>query len=147
MGTFNVNGRRPPADLDLRPWLDMATHQADIVAVGFQEVVPLNAGNVMMGMQHTRMMAWIPITLLACMPMYRMVDTAAYRLSLQTSCVKNERTNGDYLDEGITACSHNTTVRLLQHSHRGVLYCFAIFIKLGRLACLPPMVAFMANMS
>ena len=51
MGTYNVNGRRPPADLDLRPWLDMANHQADIVAVGFQEVVPLNAGNVVMGMQ------------------------------------------------------------------------------------------------
>ncbi|KAL3153090.1 Heat shock 70 kDa protein A [Trebouxia sp. C0009 RCD-2024] len=49
VGTFNVNGRRPPADLDLRPWLDMANHQADIVAVGLQEVVPLNAGNVMMG--------------------------------------------------------------------------------------------------
>ena len=49
VGTYNVNGRRPPADLDLRPWLDMSNHTADIVAVGFQEVVPLNAGNVVMG--------------------------------------------------------------------------------------------------
>jgi len=49
VGTYNVNGRRPPADLDLRPWLDMSNHMADIVAVGFQEVVPLNAGNVVMG--------------------------------------------------------------------------------------------------
>ncbi|KAL0027397.1 hypothetical protein WJX79_008379 [Trebouxia sp. C0005] len=49
VGTYNVNGRRPPADLDLRPWLDMSSHTADIVAVGFQEVVPLNAGNVVMG--------------------------------------------------------------------------------------------------
>ncbi len=49
VGTYNVNGRRPPADLDLRPWLDMSNHPADIVAVGFQEVVPLNAGNVVMG--------------------------------------------------------------------------------------------------
>ena len=52
VGTYNVNGRRPPADLDLRPWLDMANQPADIVAVGFQEVVPLNAGNVVMGMQY-----------------------------------------------------------------------------------------------
>ncbi|DBA87288.1 hypothetical protein WJX77_005794 [Trebouxia sp. C0004] len=49
VGTYNVNGRRPPADLDLRPWLDISNHTADIVAVGFQEVVPLNAGNVVMG--------------------------------------------------------------------------------------------------
>lgn len=49
VGTYNVNGRRPPADLDLRPWLDMSNHTADIVAVGFQEVVPLSAGNVVMG--------------------------------------------------------------------------------------------------
>ena len=27
----------------------MSNHPADIVAVGFQEVVPLNAGNVVMG--------------------------------------------------------------------------------------------------
>ena len=49
VGTYNVNGRRPPADLDLRPWLDLSSHPPDIVAVGFQEVVPLNAGNVVMG--------------------------------------------------------------------------------------------------
>lgn len=48
-----MNGRRPPADLDLRPWLDMASQQADVVAVGLQEVVPLNAGNVVMGTQHS----------------------------------------------------------------------------------------------
>ena len=47
-----MNGRRAPADLDLGPWLDMTNHQADIVAVGFQEVVPLNAGNVVMGMSY-----------------------------------------------------------------------------------------------
>ena len=81
MGTFNVNGRRPPADLDLRPWLDMANHQADIVAVGFQEVVPLNAGNVVMGMKSLSMLLCMPITILACMPMHRMVDTAACCLS------------------------------------------------------------------
>lgn len=48
-GTYNVNGRRPPADLDLTPWLNISEHSADIVAVGFQEVVPLNANNVVMG--------------------------------------------------------------------------------------------------
>ena len=58
MGTYNVNGRRPPANLDLRPWLDLSTHQADIVAVGIQEVVPLNAGNVVMGM--LLMSLWLP---------------------------------------------------------------------------------------
>lgn len=49
VGTYNVNGRRPPADLDLRPWLNIPEHFADVVAVGFQEVVPLNASSVVMG--------------------------------------------------------------------------------------------------
>lgn len=48
-GTYNVNGRMPPAGLDLRPWLDVSASQPDIVAVGFQEIVPLNAQNVVMG--------------------------------------------------------------------------------------------------
>lgn len=62
-----MNGRRPPADLDLRPWLDMASHQADIVAVGFQEVVPLNAGNVVMGTQHSaRCLHVVPLLLIIC---------------------------------------------------------------------------------
>ena len=49
MGTYNVNGRRPPQGLSLRPWLDAQQTDADIVAVGFQEIVPLSAGNVVMG--------------------------------------------------------------------------------------------------
>jgi hypothetical protein len=47
-GTYNVNGRLPPPALDLRPWLD-AGAGADIVAVAFQECVPLSASNVVMG--------------------------------------------------------------------------------------------------
>jgi len=43
-----VNGRLPPLALDLRPWLD-AGAGADIVAVAFQECVPLSASNVVMG--------------------------------------------------------------------------------------------------
>ncbi len=49
MGTYNVNGRRPPDKLDLRPWLDVTQHEPAIVAVGLQEVVPLNTTNVVMG--------------------------------------------------------------------------------------------------
>lgn len=49
VGTYNVNGRRPPQGLSLRPWLDAQQADADIVAVGFQEIVPLSAGNVVMG--------------------------------------------------------------------------------------------------
>ena len=47
-GTYNVNGRPPPLGLDLRPWLD-AGAGADIVALAFQECVPLSASNVVMG--------------------------------------------------------------------------------------------------
>ena len=46
--TYNVNGRKPAPGLALQPW-PASGHGADIVAVGFQEIVPLNAGNVMTG--------------------------------------------------------------------------------------------------
>ena len=59
MGTYNVNGRRPPDKLDLRPWLDVTQHEPAIVAVGLQEVVPLSTTNVVMGelgcSQHSNM--------------------------------------------------------------------------------------------
>eukprot|EP00250_Pteridium_aquilinum_P008687 c18133_g1_i1 orf=533-2320(-) len=45
VATWNVAGRTPPPYLDIRSWLEM-TDPADIYVLGFQEIVPLNAGNV-----------------------------------------------------------------------------------------------------
>ncbi|XP_064960178.1 type IV inositol polyphosphate 5-phosphatase 3-like isoform X2 [Musa acuminata AAA Group] len=45
VGTWNVGGRLPPDDLNIKDWLDMG-EPVDIYVLGFQEVVPLNAGNV-----------------------------------------------------------------------------------------------------
>ncbi|KAJ7297474.1 hypothetical protein O6H91_Y040900 [Diphasiastrum complanatum] len=45
VGTWNVAGLRPGDDVCLEKWLDMK-EPADIYVVGFQEIVPLNAGNV-----------------------------------------------------------------------------------------------------
>lgn len=46
IGTWNVAGRIPNEDLEIDEWLCM--HQpADIYILGFQEVVPLSAGNVL----------------------------------------------------------------------------------------------------
>ena len=45
--TLNVNGRSPAAP-DLSQWLRVHP-EPDIVAVGFQEIVPLSASNVVMG--------------------------------------------------------------------------------------------------
>lgn len=61
VGTYNVNGRRPPQGLSLRPWLDAQQADADIVAVGFQEIVPLSAGNVVMGMLSLLSQAHFPV--------------------------------------------------------------------------------------
>ncbi|XP_027092324.1 type IV inositol polyphosphate 5-phosphatase 3 isoform X2 [Coffea eugenioides] len=44
-GTWNVAGRVPPDDLDLDGWLDL-NEPADIYVIGFQEIIPLNAGNI-----------------------------------------------------------------------------------------------------
>ncbi|MCO5608551.1 hypothetical protein L7F22_062762 [Adiantum nelumboides] len=45
VGTWNVAGKRPPPYLDLKDWLEMKD-AADIYVLGFQEIVPLNAGTV-----------------------------------------------------------------------------------------------------
>ncbi|KAL5703578.1 phosphoinositide 5-phosphatase [Ranunculus cassubicifolius] len=45
VGTWNVGGKLPSDDLDIRGWLDMEK-PADIYVLGLQEIVPLNAGNI-----------------------------------------------------------------------------------------------------
>ncbi|KAJ8771986.1 hypothetical protein K2173_027163 [Erythroxylum novogranatense] len=47
VGSWNVGGVAPPEDLELEDWLITATNQADIYVLGFQEIVPLSAGNVL----------------------------------------------------------------------------------------------------
>ncbi|KAF2948782.1 hypothetical protein DAI22_01g059800 [Oryza sativa Japonica Group] len=47
VGTWNAAGKVPPGDLDIADWLGAgAGEPADVYVLGFQEVVPLNAGNV-----------------------------------------------------------------------------------------------------
>ncbi len=49
-GSWNVNGRKPAADEDLSPWFRSAWANGgspDLVAVGFQEIVDLNAKNLL----------------------------------------------------------------------------------------------------
>lgn len=81
--SFNVNGKKPPPGLRLDEWLGVwrgkwpappadaaaagqpsqpqsqpqCQETPDVVAVGFQEIVPLNAGNVMGGARAAR---WVP---------------------------------------------------------------------------------------
>ncbi|KAG7952462.1 hypothetical protein I3843_12G060100 [Carya illinoinensis] len=52
IGTWNVAGRLPHEDLEIDDWL-CTEEPADIYIIGFQEVVPLNAGNVL-GAEDTR---------------------------------------------------------------------------------------------
>ncbi|XP_062214353.1 type I inositol polyphosphate 5-phosphatase 4-like [Phragmites australis] len=44
--TWNVGGKSPPKGLNLDEWLH-SSPPADIYVLGFQEIVPLNAGNVL----------------------------------------------------------------------------------------------------
>ncbi|XP_057972328.1 type I inositol polyphosphate 5-phosphatase 8 isoform X2 [Malania oleifera] len=48
VGTWNVGGKSPHAGLNLRDWLRApSAPPPDIYVLGFQEIVPLNAGNVL----------------------------------------------------------------------------------------------------
>ncbi|CAJ2633096.1 unnamed protein product [Trifolium pratense] len=46
VATWNVAGKSPPSYLSLEEWLHISP-PADIYVLGFQEIVPLNAGNVL----------------------------------------------------------------------------------------------------
>ncbi|XP_073049772.1 type I inositol polyphosphate 5-phosphatase 4-like [Primulina eburnea] len=46
VATWNVAGKSPPGWLNLEEWLHTSS-PADIYVLGFQEIVPLNAGNVL----------------------------------------------------------------------------------------------------
>ncbi|CAN8235499.1 unnamed protein product [Cochlearia groenlandica] len=46
VGTWNVAGISPPSDLDIDEWIEI-NHPADIYILGLQEIVPLNAGNIL----------------------------------------------------------------------------------------------------
>ncbi|KAK7345657.1 hypothetical protein VNO77_16265 [Canavalia gladiata] len=46
VGTWNVGGKSPNEGLNLKDWL-MFPSPADIYVIGFQEIIPLNAGNVL----------------------------------------------------------------------------------------------------
>ncbi|KAL6968288.1 Type IV inositol polyphosphate 5-phosphatase 6, partial [Sarracenia purpurea var. burkii] len=46
VATWNVAGKCPPSYLNLEDWLH-ASPPADVYVLGFQEIVPLNAGNVL----------------------------------------------------------------------------------------------------
>ncbi|GAB2212413.1 hypothetical protein Droror1_Dr00020375 [Drosera rotundifolia] len=46
VATWNVTGKSPPGHLNLEDWLHTSP-PVDIYVLGFQEIVPLNAGNVL----------------------------------------------------------------------------------------------------
>ncbi|KAF9667480.1 hypothetical protein SADUNF_Sadunf15G0027400 [Salix dunnii] len=54
VGSWNVGGVAPPDDLNLEDWLCTYTDPADIYVLGFQEVVPLNAGNIVLGFENSK---------------------------------------------------------------------------------------------
>uniref|UniRef100_A0A0E0C768 Inositol polyphosphate-related phosphatase domain-containing protein n=1 Tax=Oryza meridionalis TaxID=40149 RepID=A0A0E0C768_9ORYZ len=57
VGTWNLAGKFPPSDLDIQDWLDKE-EQADIYVVGFQEIIPLNAGNIFGSEDNSPIAVW-----------------------------------------------------------------------------------------
>ncbi|PVH36943.1 hypothetical protein PAHAL_6G203100 [Panicum hallii] len=55
---WNIGGIAPPDDLDLKELLDTATDYYDIYVLGFQEIVPLNARNVLGPKQRSAATRW-----------------------------------------------------------------------------------------
>ncbi|KAE8727278.1 Type I inositol 1,4,5-trisphosphate 5-phosphatase CVP2 [Hibiscus syriacus] len=60
VGTWNVGGKSPHHGLNLRDWL-MSPAPADIYVLGFQEIVPLNAGNVLGAEDNSPAAQWLSL--------------------------------------------------------------------------------------
>ncbi|KAI4331718.1 hypothetical protein MLD38_029874 [Melastoma candidum] len=60
VGTWNVGGRSPHPDLNLMDWLNLHA-PADIYVLGFQEIVPLNPGNVIVGVDKAPAAKWLSL--------------------------------------------------------------------------------------
>uniref|UniRef100_A0ACD5VG79 Uncharacterized protein n=1 Tax=Avena sativa TaxID=4498 RepID=A0ACD5VG79_AVESA len=58
IGTYNVAGKAPPEGLDIAEWLGTGHKEADMYVLGFQEVVPLNAGIVIGAEDGQTALAW-----------------------------------------------------------------------------------------
>ncbi|KAF8398881.1 hypothetical protein HHK36_014745 [Tetracentron sinense] len=58
VSTWNMGGVAPPKDLNMEDWLDTRNNSCDIYILGFQEIVPLSAGNIL-GSENSRIsMRW-----------------------------------------------------------------------------------------
>ncbi|KAF2288731.1 hypothetical protein GH714_011803 [Hevea brasiliensis] len=60
VGTWNVGGKPPHEGLNLRDWLKSPA-PADIYVLGFQEIVPLNAGNVLGAEDNGPAVKWLSL--------------------------------------------------------------------------------------
>ncbi|KAJ8537087.1 hypothetical protein K7X08_035488 [Anisodus acutangulus] len=56
--SWNVGGIATPADLNMEDLLDTRNNLADIYVLGFQEIVPLNAGNIIAQENKSIYMQW-----------------------------------------------------------------------------------------
>ncbi|KAM0876532.1 hypothetical protein ACQ4PT_036111 [Festuca glaucescens] len=56
--TYNAAGKSPPEGLDIADWLGSGDEQDDMYVLGFQEVVPLNAGIVFGAEDGRPALAW-----------------------------------------------------------------------------------------
>ncbi|XP_064961855.1 type IV inositol polyphosphate 5-phosphatase 7-like [Musa acuminata AAA Group] len=60
VSTWNVGGKSPPKNLNLEEWIH-ASPPADIYVLGFQEIVPLNAGNVLGAEDNVPAKKWLSL--------------------------------------------------------------------------------------
>ncbi|KAL3628591.1 hypothetical protein CASFOL_027637 [Castilleja foliolosa] len=60
VGTWNVAGKSPHDEIDLNDWLRTKA-PADIYVIGFQEIVPLNAGNVLGPEDYAPAAKWVSL--------------------------------------------------------------------------------------
>ncbi|CAI9290614.1 unnamed protein product [Lactuca saligna] len=111
IGTWNVAGKLPPDGLDIDDWLSM--HQpADVYILGFQEVVPLNAGNVLGAETRAPIIKWEAV-IRKSLNKSQEAEYVPKSYSAPTSPVAEIKSNVDFLSTEITDSERNEITSMI----------------------------------
>ncbi|KAK4781815.1 hypothetical protein SAY86_015917 [Trapa natans] len=121
VSSWNVGGVEPPGDMDMGDWLNESKNPADIYVFGFQEVVPLNAGNVLGSENFKISTKWNGIirSALEKIPSPTTVDHLPENASGDFRCVVSKQMVGIF----ISVWARSDLCRYIQHTNISCVGC------------------------
>ncbi|CAA0838133.1 DNAse I-like superfamily protein [Striga hermonthica] len=114
VATWNVGGNTPNHELNLEDFLQVEGF-ADIYVLGFQEIVPLSAGNVLVSEDNEPASKWLALISHALNKPYH---ESIYSSSAQNPCANSKTTNGSK-DSKSNHIFHKPSLKALNKNLKG----------------------------